>query len=284
MSDTGSTAPYFRPRRLADATACIAGGKVMVLAGGTDIFPAYVQKNLPKPILDVSQVEEMCGIVSGGSGWRIGGATTWTEIAAAKFPPAFGGLQQAARQIGARQVQNRGTIAGNLCNASPAADGVPPLLILDAQVELSSQAGQRLLPLQDFITGYRRTARRDDEILTAIHVPPQAAQGAASFVKLGARSHLVISIVMVAVRLERSEGGIITAARIAVGAAADRARRLAALEADIIGKTVENACASIMPQHLQPLAPIDDVRATAAYRRDAAITLVRDALQRAGGG
>jgi CO/xanthine dehydrogenase FAD-binding subunit len=253
----------------------------MLLAGGTDIFPAYVQKNLPKPVLDVSQIEEMRGIVRGESGWRIGGATTWTEIARAELPPAFAGLQQAARQIGARQVQNRGTIAGNLCNASPAADGVPPLLTLDAQVELSSQAGQRRLPLADFITGYRRTARREDEILTAIHVPQQAAQGTASFVKLGARSHLVISIVMVAVRLERAEDGAITTARIAVGAAADRARRLTALEADVIGKAVENASAAISPQHLSPLAPIDDVRATAAYRRDAAITLLRDALNRA---
>ncbi len=256
----------------------------MVLAGGTDIFPAYVQKNLPKPLLDVSQIEEMRGIVSSRSGWRIGGAATWTEIAAAQFPPAFSGLQQAARQIGARQVQNRGTIAGNLCNASPAADGVPPLLTLDAQVELTSQAGQRLLPLPDFITGYRRTARRDDEILTAIHVAHPAAQGTASFVKLGARSHLVISIVMAAVRLERAVDGTITAARIAVGAAADRARRLTALEADIIGETVDKACAAISPQHFSPLAPIDDVRASAAYRRDAAITLVSDALQRAGGG
>ena len=99
-------------------------------------------------------------------------ATTWSEIAAANLPPAFDALRQAAREVGSIQIQNRGTIAGNLCNASPAADGVPPLLALDAAVELASANGTRQLPLSEFITGYRRTARQPDEILSAVIVPP----------------------------------------------------------------------------------------------------------------
>src|SRR5260370_31103109 len=103
-----------------------------------------------------------------------GGATTWSEIAAASLPRCLDPLRAAAREIGAVQIQNRGTIAGNLCNASPAADGVPPLLILDASVELASNRGARRLPLSQFITGNRRTSLAPDEILTAIVMPAPA--------------------------------------------------------------------------------------------------------------
>jgi CO/xanthine dehydrogenase FAD-binding subunit len=239
---------------------------------------------LPSPILDVTGVAEMRGIAKGPAGWRLGGASTWSEIAGAALPAAFAGLQQAARQIGARQIQNRGTLAGNLCNASPAADGVPPLLTLDAQVELASHRGVRHLPLVDFITGYRKTARRDDEILSAVIVPDAATCGRSAFSKLGARSYLVISIIMVAVRLEVSAQGRVATARVAVGAAADRARRLAELERDLEGCRAEDVGPVVAPAHLGPLSPIDDVRASAAYRRDAALALIADTLQLASGG
>ena len=135
-------------------------------------------------------------------GLRIAACTTWSEIRDAALPPACDALRAAAAEVGGRQIQNAGTIGGNLCNASPAADGVPPLLALDAAVELASAAGTRRLPLAAFLLGPRRTDRRPGEILTAVLLPEAALAGRSVFLKLGARRHLVISIAMVAVRLD----------------------------------------------------------------------------------
>ena len=276
---------YLRPRSLPEAVASLARQDAVILGGGTDLYPAHVGKPMPERIVDVSAVAEMRGITVTRDGTRIGGAATWSEIAGAGLPPAFRALQEAARQVGAIQVQNRGTIAGNLCNASPAADGVPPLLALDAEVELASADGLRRLPLASFITGYRRTARRPGEVLAAVIVPPQQASAASAFVKLGARKYLVISIVMAAALVRRDEFGGIAEARIAVGSASAKAQRLTSLERDLAGCPRGVAPSTLLgPGHFAGLAPIDDVRATAAYRTDAAWQLVADALDRAAAG
>jgi CO/xanthine dehydrogenase FAD-binding subunit len=121
--------------------------------------------------VDVSNISAMRGVCLDNVGVRIGAATTWSEIARADLPPAFDALKVAARDVGAVQIQNRGTIAGNLCNASPAADGAPPLLILDAEVELASRRGTRRLALDAFINGARTTLLAPDEVMTAIVTP-----------------------------------------------------------------------------------------------------------------
>ena len=193
---------------------------------------------------------------------------------------AFDGLKLAAREIGSVQIQNAGTVAGNFCNASPAADGVPPLLTLDASVELTSTTGRRVLPLQDFITGYRATARLDDELVTAVLIPDASAAGTGIFQKLGARKYLVISIVMAALRLEVSQGQV-TEVRVALGACSPVAMRLLDLERALIGKKLSEAAATVSPRHLEKLAPIDDVRATATYRREAALELIRRIIAKA---
>jgi CO/xanthine dehydrogenase FAD-binding subunit len=211
---------------------------------------------------------------------RIGARTTWSDLARADLPPCFDALKAAAREVGSVQIQNTATIAGNLCNASPAADGVPPLLALDAEVELASTGGVRRLPLKDFLTGYRSTARRPDEIVTAVLVPRILEQGRSVFLKLGARRYLVISIAMVAVVLAGDGEGRVSEARVAVGACSAVAQRLPALEQALIGaKTEPGIGERAGHEHLEPLSPIDDVRATAAYRRDTALTLVRRALE-----
>ena len=152
---------------------------------------------------------------------------------AAPLPGGFDALKAAAREVGSVQIQNRGTVAGNLCNASPAADSVPPLLALDAGVELTSPRGARLMPLADFILGNRRPSGAD-EILTAILVP-RTIDGPSAFLKLGARRYLVISIAMVAAALERDGDGAIAEARIAVGSCSAVAQRLPAARARLIG-------------------------------------------------
>ena len=276
------TGSYLRPERLADVLSVIAAGGWTIIAGGTDVYPAHVGKPPPARVVDVSRVAEMRAIVARDGAWRIGAAVTWAEIADWDLPPAFRALQQAARKVGAAQVQNRATIAGNLCNASPAADGVPPLLALEAKVELSSLAGVRTLPLEAFIIGYRKTALRADEIFSAVIVPDPAPGARSAFVKLGARKYLVISIVMAAALIEEGTDCAIARARVAVGSASEKACRLGALERDLVGLPAGVVPSSrLRAEHFDELSPIDDVRATAVYRREAALRIVGEALDRA---
>jgi CO/xanthine dehydrogenase FAD-binding subunit len=275
---------YLRPTQLRDAVATLAAKPLSVLAGGTDFYPARVGRPLTEDVLDVTAIGELGAIEDQGSHWRIGAAASWRSIAEAGLPAWCDALLLAGREVGGAQIQNAGTLGGNLCNASPAADGVPALLALDATVELASVRGRRTLPLGAFATGPRRTARASDELLTAVSLPKPASPRAAShFLKLGSRRYLVISFAMVAVALEVDAQGRIEAARVAVGACSPVAVRLPGLEADLLGRRVDDspgACATIA--HLEPLAPIDDVRADAGYRRTAALVLVRRAIDLAG--
>ena len=177
------------------------------------------------------------------------------------------------------QIQNAGTVAGNVCNASPAADGTPCLLTLDAEIELRSVDGRRSMALREFVLGNRRTARRGDELVTAIRIPLPGAGARSTFLKLGARRYLVISIVSVAAVIEPADDHTIARARIAVGACSEAPRRLDDLEADLFGQALSPDIAEVVTAaHLAGLAPIGDIRGSAEYRGDAARTLVRRAL------
>jgi CO/xanthine dehydrogenase FAD-binding subunit len=273
---------YLRPRSVESALRALDEGGWTLLAGGTDHYPARVGRPRAENVLDLSALDGLRGISrqdgATGACWRIGALTTWTDVIEADLPALFDGLKRAAREVGGVQIQNRGTVAGNLCNASPAADGVPPLLALDAVVELASSRGRRELPLDRFILGNRRTARAPDEIVTAIRLPEPDGRASSAFVKLGARRYLVISIVMAAATVEWAGDGRVANARIAVGACSEVARRLPALEAALIGAPSDQLAATVLADHVAPLAPIDDVRADADYRREAALILVRRAL------
>ena len=270
---------YLRPRTIDEAVAMLAETGGRIVAGGTDVMPALVDRPPPPVLIDVSRVAGLRGISSCGDTIRIGGGTTWTDIANASLDPAFHGLRLAAREVGSVQIQNVATVAGNLCNASPAADGVPPLLALDAEVELVSRAGTRVMPLAAFIRGNRRTALDGHEILVALRVPAPKPMTWSAFLKLGARRYLVISIAMAAAVIRRGSDGRIASARIAVGSCSAVAQRLRPLEDELAGHAWTSASADIVaPRHMEILTPIDDMRGSAIYRADAAITLVRRAL------
>lgn len=272
-------ADYVRPARVAAALDLLARGTPTVLAGGTDFYPARVARPPEPCVLDITGLRELRGIRSRGDHWRIGAATSWSEIIAARVPQLFDGLKRAAREVGGAQIQNAGTIAGNLCNASPAADGVPPLLALNARVELRSAQRTRQLPLQDFILGPRRTALQPQELMTAVLVPKPVHAAASHFLKLGARRYLVISIAMASAVIEHRAAKVVDA-RVAVGACAPVAVRLPALEAALRGKRFDATLADlVLDAHLAPLQPIADVRASAEYRRQAALELVRRLLR-----
>jgi CO/xanthine dehydrogenase FAD-binding subunit len=275
---------YLRPTLLADALSALARGAHTVLAGGTDFYPARVGRPVDEDLLDITAVAELRGVRE-AEGWlRIGATTTWSDVLDAPLPAWCRCLQEAAREIGGVQIQNAGTVAGNLCNASPAADGVPALLALGAEVELASTSGRRVLPLADFVLGNRSTERRPEELVTAVLVPMWGPGARSTFLKLGARRYLVISIAMVSAVVEPDASGRVARCGIAVGACSAVAQRLTVLEQSLVDVPLDATLSErVRPEHVAGLAPIDDVRGTGEYRAEAALTLVRRALEAVGG-
>ena len=269
---------YERPATVAEAAALLAGGRYAVLAGGTDLYPAHVGRPIARPLLDLSRLAGLRGIARDGDAWAVGALTTWTDVLRTSLPPLFDGLKAAAREVGGVQIQNSGTVVGNVCNASPAADGVPALLALDAEVVLESARGERRLPLAEFVLGPRRTARRADELVTSLRIPARGAGARSVFLKLGGRRYLVISVAMVAAVVETDGDGSVTRAAIAIGSCAPVALRLLALEARLVGVPLADCAKLVVAADLAAMRPIDDLRASAVYRADSALTLVRRAL------
>jgi len=275
------------PARLDEALELLSNPHWLPLAGGTDVFPSHVGRPISRPLLDLSRIDILRGQgpATGPDGkpwWRIGALETWSALRDADLPPGLEALPQAALEVGGRQIQNQGTIGGNLCNASPAADGVPVLLALDAEVELQSRSGSRRLPLAQFVLGNRRTALAPGELLVAIHLPLGSARARSQFLKLGHRRYLVISIAMVAVSIDVDAHDRLARCAVAVGACSAAARRLPRLEEQLLGLPRSQAAGVIADRLassgaaalLSPLSPIDDVRGTAGYRLDAVRELI----------
>lgn len=275
---------YIRPRTLAEALTALEETGGTILAGGTDLFPALAGQKLQGPVVDISAIAELSGIRTLSEHIEIGGRTTWSAIVKADLPRGLDGLKAAAREVGSVQIQNQGTVAGNICNASPAADGVAALMALDAEVSLVSRSGERRMALTEFVTGNRKTQRRSGEILINVRIPRRLESAASSFVKLGARRYLVISIVMVAANLLKNSDGTIREALICVGSCSTKAVRLVELEKELVGRPTRNGLpVAVTAEHLVRLSPIDDVRGTAEYRREAARVLVERALKECSG-
>lgn len=274
---------YLRPRTIEDAVAALAASEPFVLAGGTDFYPVRVGQSLDDDVLDITAIDALRGIREADDHWRIGATTTWREVGETALPSLFDGLKLAAREVGGAQIQNTGTVAGNLCNASPAADGVPALLALDARVELLSGQGVRTLPLAAFVLGSRRIAARRDELVSAVLVPRRAPRAIGHFLKLGARRYLVISIVMAAGVIEVDDDGRVAAAGVAVGACSEVAQRLPALEDALAGRRCDSTLdEAVDAGQFAGLQPIDDVRASGDYRFAAAEILTRRLLRELG--
>lgn len=271
---------FVRPEKIDEAVSLLRDRAWTIVAGGTDFYPGLRDQAISSPVMDVSALSGLKSIGSDSAGWRIGALATWSDLIKCDLPIAFDALKLAAREVGSVQIQNRATIVGNLCNASPAADGVPPLLVLDAEVELTSVSGKRMLALTDLIKGNRNISRRQDELITGILIPASATTGSSHFLKLGVRKYLVISIAMVAARLSAAADGTIREAAISVGSCSEVAQRLTNLEQQLIGHGSTTELRSIVtPGHLDVLNPIDDVRAAKEYRLKAAHELVCRALK-----
>ena len=268
---------YFRPDNLEEALDSLSEQPLTLLAGGTDFFPARVSKPIKENVLDITGISSLRSIKNSDEGIKFGALTTWTDVVKANLPPAFDGLKKAAVTIGGVQTQNAATICGNICNASPAADSIPNLMALDACVKLQSSDHTRILPLEEFILGNRKTARKTNELVSEIIIPYPKENSCGNFIKLGARAYLVISIVMVGVVAELDESGKVLNLSIAIGACSPVAKRLRLLEKEAVGRNIKSI--KILPKYLELLEPIDDVRATAIYRKKVVPELVQRAIK-----
>ncbi len=273
---------FYQPENLMDALTWQSENTGVIAAGCTDLLAATTAQSLRGAVLDISGLAEIKNISRQEDGaWRIGAGASWADVAAAELPAAFAGLQQAALQVGSTQIQQVATVGGNLCNGSPAADGMVPLRVLGAQVELASVRGRRRMDLADFVTGPRQTALAPDELMVALHIPAHCAQGKSAFVKLGARKYLVISIAMAAARLV-VEDGKITGCALSIGACGPVATRLPAVEQLLTGITSQDAIAGVTDLRVaEHIAPIDDIRADRGYRLQAAGEVLRRAVAQA---
>jgi xanthine dehydrogenase small subunit len=266
--------PSASPTSLAEAYALLGDADAAAwrpLAGGTDLMVLIAGEigEPPERVLDIWALDELRGITIDGDALVIGALTTYTELRrsppVAEHAPA---LAEAAATIGAAQIQNRGTIGGNVVNASPAGDTLPVLLAVGAEMVLGGPAGERTIPADAFWTGYRTTARRDDELLLRIRVP-LLADRRVRFRKIGTRRAQAISKVVIALAW-RSVGddGPWTDVRVALGSIAATTVRVEAVEAMLEGRRptreVADAAAAALSSAIEP---IDDVRSTADYRR-----------------
>lgn len=269
---------FARPQSLNEALALLQEDRYKVIAGGTDYYPALGDKLPDSSVLDITNIDDISGIGVTDAGIEIGALTSWADVIQADLPPSLHALQLAAAEVGSVQIQSRATIAGNLCNASPAADGVPALLCCDAVVRVKSTRGTRNLGISEFVQGNRRTGLAPDELLTSIFIPAASLSGCSDFLKLGSRRYLVISIAMVACRLV-VENDRVTSASVAVGSCSEVATRVRSVEAALIGcNATTHSVGSVVPERIPELTPITDVRASADYRHKASAAIIKRSL------
>jgi CO/xanthine dehydrogenase FAD-binding subunit len=280
---------YLAPTRLTQALAALAQpGGATVLAGGTDLMPQTNAGRVePAPLLlNIRRVPGLAGVSLDGDTLVIGALTTIEDLRADDLVHrAAPLLAQACERFASEQVRNAATIGGNLCNASPAGDTLTPLLALDAEIELASlaDAGQvrtRRLPLADFFAGPGRTQRAGDELLTALRVPAAPPGQVWHFEKAGTRIGLDISTISIALAARRDTDGTLHDLRIALGAVGPVPFRARAAEAVLEGRRPDAALAAAAAQAAADAAtPIDDVRASAWYRRELVHNLTRRTIE-----
>lgn len=277
---------YLAPDTLDEALSLLARykGRAKVIAGGTDFVPKLKRREIgaPEHVIDLKTIPGLDNIKYDVSGLSLGALVTIGAVeTSAIIREKFGTLAQAAQSMASPQVRNRGTIAGNICNAVPSADSAPPLLTLGAKLKLISQRGERVVGIEDFITGPNQTALNDDEILQEIHIPHPPPNSKGIYLKLTPRRAMDLAIVGVAV-VVIPQDGVCQDIRIALGAVAPTPIRARKAEAVLKGKkfteeVIEKAAQTAAGQS----KPIDDHRASAEYRRDMVEVLVKRAIKQA---
>lgn len=277
--------PIDVPRHLFEAYERLAAGPTRPIAGGTDVMVAITGElgPIPERMLDLSRIDALRGITLGADGLVLGARTTYTEIRrSALCREHLPALVAAAGTIGAAQIQNRGTLGGNIANASPAGDTLPLLLAADAVILVGGQRGEREIPATEFFVDYRKTALAPDELIVHVRFPLPPGREL-RFRKVGTRRAQAISKVMLALAWRDGRGGW-TDVRVALGSVAATPIRARATEAVLEGARPVPEVADRAAETLAgELKPIDDVRSTADYRRTVSARILHRLLRDAGG-
>jgi len=279
---------YFAPTTLQEAVAMLAehGGEAKLLAGGTDIVGQMKDGALsPKVVISLSRVEGLDRIKEDADGGvTIGARATFRDVAVSPVVKRqYPLLAEAAGQVGSSQVRSRGTIGGNLCNASPAADAAPPLLVLNACLEILSLRGSRTVLLEEFFVGPQRTVLREDEVLASIRLPRACAKSGGAFLRLGRRKAMDISIVSAAAYVVLGGcSAVVLGGRVALGSVAPVPISVREVEEIVRGQVLDHQVLEKAARAAAVQArPISDIRASAEYRREMAYVLVKRVLSQA---
>jgi CO/xanthine dehydrogenase FAD-binding subunit len=273
------------PASLSEAYERMAEGGYRPLAGGTDLM-VQLEADVTEPpaaVLNLWRLDDLRGVGYDGYDVSIGALTTYTELRQSPVIKArLPALEEAAATVGAAQIQNRGTIGGNICNASPAGDALPVLLAVDATFDIGSTSGERTVPAREFWTGYRQTALREDELLLRVRFPVERGRHT-RFRKVGTRAAQAISKVVMALSY-REDGSSWSEVRLALGSVAATTIRAGQTEDVLEGQAPREPIADEAAATLAgEIEPIDDVRSTADYRRSVSARILHRLLREEGG-
>ena len=272
---------YAAPTTIDEARALLAGDTdAIVFAGATDVVP-QMRGGRPEPsmLIDLKKIDRLMSVSLEGDTWHVGAAAPSSSLTGnAAFSADFPGLSEAAGLIGSDQIQNRSSLGGNLCNASPAADSVPALVVNDAVAVVAGAQGERRVLVADVATGPGQTSLAHDEIVVCFELARPAARTSDAYLRLIPRTEMDIAVVGAGVRLTLDDDGTVSAATVALGAVAPTVVRVPAAEAALVGSSLGvEALAAAAAAASDACNPIDDKRGTITYRRQVAGVLTRRA-------
>lgn len=276
---------FHAPATVDEAVALLAGNpQARVLAGGTDLIVQMRSGRIaPSAVVDLKRIAGLSGVRSEGGGFVIGAATPCTALKDDKaLSLAWPGVVEAANLIGSVQVRNRATMAGNLCNASPAADSVPALVAAGATVIVAGPGGQRELPVEAIPAAPGSTSLTPGEFVVEIRLPAQPARGSDAYLRSIPRTEMDIAVVGAGVSLVLDADGVCASARVAVGAVAPTVLLVEEAGRALIGTRLDDAALDRMAEAVSAACrPIDDKRGTAEYRTAMAGVLARRTARKA---
>ncbi|MBI3043853.1 MAG: xanthine dehydrogenase family protein subunit M [Betaproteobacteria bacterium] len=277
---------YEAPRTLAAAIALLSGanGQASALAGGTDLLIRMRAGSVePALLVDIKGIPEMTSIVAENGGYRFGAAVPCMELVEHEaFSTAWPGVIDGVKLIGSIQVKGRATVGGNLCNASPAADSVPPLIAAGAVVGIVGPNGRRESPVENVVTGPGKTSLAKGEIVTSFLLPRRPPHSGDAYFRFTPRTEMDIAVVGAGVNLTLDDGGVCRQARVCLGAVAERALLVPEAAAALIGTRVDAAALKRLAAAASAACrPIDDKRGTKEFRIKVAGVMARRAAEMA---
>lgn len=273
---------YLAPTTVEEATQLLSDNPAAkVFAGATDVIP-QLRAGRPEPaaMVDLKRIDRLTTVAKNGGGWTIGAATPTADLTAnAELSGQFPGLTEAAGLIGSDQIQNRCSLGGNLCNASPAADSVPAMIINDVRAVVAGSNGTRTIPVADVVTGPGSTSLADDEFIVEFEVDNPPANTADAYLRMIPRTEMDIAVVGAGARITLDGDGNCAEATICLGAVAPTAVRVPDAEAALSGQPInDETLAAVADACSAACNPIDDKRGTIAYRRQVAGVLAKRAV------